>query len=262
MYMPFFMRGVMELRASVLYGLLLPLLGTSLGAAGVFFLRQPPRGRLQQGLQGFAAGIMTAASVWSLLLPALARSSHLETWSFLPAAVGILGGVGLLHILDHLLRPLEQALSEKGVTSPMLLLAVALHNLPEGMAVGAVLAGSGGGAAASVAALSMGIALQNIPEGAIISLPLRGNAMGRGKAFAVGVLSGVVEPVGALLTLLLARVVVPLLPYVLSLSAGAMLYVVTEELVPELREGNRSDVGAVCFAVGFTVMMALDAALS
>ena len=250
----------------MLFGLLLPLAGTTVGAAGVFCMRRAPGGRLQRSLDGFAAGVMTAASVWSLLLPAMAQSAHLGRWAFLPAALGIGAGAALLWVLNRVLQPMEQKLAGEGIASPMLLLAVSLHNLPEGMAVGAVLAGLAAGksgiTAAAVGALAMGIALQNIPEGAIISLPLRAGGMGKGRAFGIGILSGVVEPLGAVLTLLLAQVMVPVLPYLLSLAAGAMLYVVAEELVPELRDSRGDDAGTLCFALGFTLMMAMDAAFS
>ena len=211
----------------IFWSLLTPFFGTALGAACVFFLKKGLGDRVQRGLTGFASGVMVAASIWSLLIPAMEQSAGVGGWAFLPA--------------------------------------VTLHNIPEGMAVGVVYAGllSGEGQITMMAALalSLGIAIQNFPEGAIISMPLRSEGMGKAKAFAGGVLSGVVEPVGALLTILAAGLVVPALPYLLSFAAGAMLYVVVEELIPEMSQGEHSNVGTLAFALGFTLMMALDVAL-
>ncbi len=257
---------------SVIRGISVPFLGTALGAACVFFLRDTLRHSLQRRLTGFAAGVMTAASVWSLLIPAMERSAAMGRWAFVPAAAGLWTGVLFLLTLDHILPHLH-LYSEKAEGPPsrlsrtsMLVLAVVLHNLPEGMAVGVVyaglLAGDAGVTEAGAFILALGIAIQNFPEGAIISLPLRADGMRAGKAFWMGVLSGVVEPVGAVLVLLAARLLTPALPVFLSFAAGAMLYVVVEELIPEASEGEHSNLGALWFAVGFTVMMSLDVALS
>lgn len=254
-----------------MYRVLLPFLGTSLGAACVFFLKQSLGDLVQRALTGFAAGVMVAASIWSLLLPAIERSAERGRWAFAPAAVGFWLGVLFLlaldHAIPHLHRNCQQAEGPKSRLrrTTMMVLAVTLHNIPEGMAVGVVYAGHLAGdaqiTAAGAMALSLGIAIQNFPEGAIISLPLRAEGMGRGRAFAGGVLSGVVEPVGAVVTILAAQAVLPALPYLLSFAAGAMLYVVVEELIPEMSQGRHSNVGTLCFALGFSLMMALDVAL-
>ena len=249
----------------------LPFAGTALGAGFVFFLKGAMNRTLQRSLTGFAAGVMVAASVWSLIIPAMDQSAHMGKLAFLPAFIGVWGGFAFLLLLDQLIPHLHlNSDCPEGMPcglgkSTMMVLAVALHNLPEGMAVGVVaagwLTGSESISAAAALALALGIALQNLPEGAIISMPLKSNGMGRGKAFGYGVLSGVVEPIGAILTILLAELVVPALPYLLSFSAGAMLYVVVEELIPEMSEGEHSNVGTIFFAVGFTLMMVLDVAL-
>ena len=253
------------------YGVLIPFLGTSLGAACVFFLKKSLGDLVQRALTGFAAGVMVAASIWSLLIPAIARSAERGRWAFAPAAVGFWVGVlfllGLDHAIPHLHRNAQQAEGPKSQLrrTTMMVLAVTLHNIPEGMAVGVVYAGYLAGDAqitsAGALALSLGIAIQNFPEGAIISLPLRAEGMDQSKAFAGGVLSGVVEPVGAVVTIWAAQAVLPALPYLLSFAAGAMLYVVVEELIPEMSQGQHSNVGTLCFALGFSVMMALDVAL-
>ena len=253
------------------YGVLIPFLGTSLGAACVFFLKKSLGDLVQRALTGFAAGVMVAASIWSLLIPAIARSAERGRWAFAPAAVGFWVGVlfllGLDHAIPHLHRNAQQTEGPKSQLrrTTMMVLAVTLHNIPEGMAVGVVYAGYLAGDAqitsAGALALSLGIAIQNFPEGAIISLPLRAEGMGQTKAFAGGVLSGVVEPVGAVVTIWAAQAVLPALPYLLSFAAGAMLYVVVEELIPEMSQGQHSNVGTLCFALGFSVMMALDVAL-
>lgn len=247
------------MQSSVLQGILLPFWGTSLGAACVFCLRRAPSAVLRRVLEGFAAGVMTAASVWSLLLPAI-DWADMGRWSFLPAAGGFWLGVLFLRLLERLL---PEAVTDRSTT--MTLLAVTLHNIPEGMAVGVVYAGYLAGTAqitaAGALALSLGIAIQNFPEGAIISMPLRAEGMKKGRAFWGGVLSGIVEPIGAVLTILAAGIVVLALPYLLSFAAGAMLYVVVEELIPEMSQGQHSNVGTVFFAVGFSVMMVLDVAL-
>ena len=242
---------------------LLPFLGTGLGAAGVFFLGRDPGRGLGRGLTGFAAGVMVASSVWSLILPAIEQSSHLGRLAFVPAFLGIWAGFLFLLGLDRLTQRLHRFPVRPG-GSTMLVLAVALHNLPEGMAVGAAaagwLAGSPGMTAAGVLTLSLGIALQNLPEGAIISMPLKAAGLSRGRAFGWGVLSGAVEPLGAVATLLLSRLLVPMMPCLLSFSAGAMLFVVVQELIPEAAEGETC-LGSLFFAFGFCLMMALDVAL-
>lgn len=253
------------------YGILIPFLGTSFGAACVFFMRQALNKQIQRALTGFAAGVMVAASIWSLLIPAIEQSARLRTLAFLPAAAGFWLGILFLLLLDRLIPHLhlgsDQAEGPKSQLqrTTMMILAVTLHNIPEGMAVGVVYAGYLSGAsqitAAGALALSLGIAIQNFPEGAIISMPLRAEGMKKGRAFFGGVLSGVVEPIGAVLTVLAAGLVLPALPYLLSFAAGAMLYVVVEELIPEMSEGKHSNIGTVFFAIGFSLMMVLDVAL-
>ena len=253
------------------WGILIPFLGTSLGAGCVFFLKNSLRDGIQRALTGFAAGVMVAASVWSLLIPAMEQAANLGRLAFFPAAAGFWLGILFLLLLDHLIPHLHQnSLQAEGPKSQlqrttMMVLAVTLHNIPEGMAVGVVYAGYHAGTAqitaAGALALSLGIAIQNFPEGAIISMPLRAEGMKKGRAFWGGVLSGIVEPIGAVLTILAAGIVVPALPYLLSFAAGAMLYVVVEELIPEMSQGQHSNVGTVFFAVGFSVMMVLDVAL-
>ena len=227
--------------------------------------------RLERGLTGFAAGVMTAASIWSLLIPAIDRSAELGKWAFLPAVTGFWIGVLFLLALDHIIPHLHRSSGQpEGPSSQlrrttMLVLAVTLHNIPEGMAVGVVCAGYLAGDAEisslGVLALALGIAIQNFPEGAIISLPLRAEGESKLRAFAGGVLSGIVEPLGALLTILAAGEYVPALPYLLCFAAGAMLYVVVEEMIPEMSQGRHSNVGVLAFALGFSVMMVLDVAL-
>ena len=253
------------------WGILIPFLGTSLGAGCVFFLKNSLRDGIQRALTGFAAGVMVAASIWSLLIPAMEQAADLGRLAFFPAAAGFWLGILFLLLLDHLIPHLHQnSLQAEGPKSQlqrttMMVLAVTLHNIPEGMAVGVVYAGYLAGTAqitaAGALALSLGIAIQNFPEGAIISMPLRAEGMKKGRAFWGGVLSGIVEPIGAVLTILAAGIVVPALPYLLSFAAGAMLYVVVEELIPEMSQGQHSNVGTVFFAVGFSVMMVLDVAL-
>ena len=252
-------------------GILILFLGTTLGACCVFFMRRSLGERVQRMLTGFAAGVMVAASVWSLLIPAIEQSEGLGKFAFVPAAVGFWVGILFLLLLDHVIPHLHQNSDEtegpKGELrrTTMMVLAVTLHNIPEGMAVGVVyagyLAGSAQISAAGAMALSLGIAIQNFPEGAIISMPLRAEGMGKGRAFLSGMLSGIVEPIGAVLTILAARLIIPALPYLLSFAAGAMLYVVVEELIPEMSQGKHSDIGTIFFAVGFSVMMTLDVAL-
>lgn len=256
---------------SVFYGILIPFLGTSFGAACVFFMKHDMSEWLSRILTGFAAGVMVAASIWSLLIPAMEQSEEMGKFAFVPAVAGFWGGILFLLLLDHIIPHLHRySVSAEGPKSrlqrtTMMVLAVTLHNIPEGMAVGVVYAGYLAGNAkitvAAAMALSLGIAIQNFPEGAIISMPLRAEGMKVSKAFAGGVLSGIVEPVGAVLTILAAGYIVPALPYLLSFAAGAMIYVAVEELIPEMSQGEHSDLGTIFFAVGFTVMMSLDVAL-
>ena len=255
----------------VFFGLLIPFLGTSLGAACVFFMKKSLGDLVQRALAGFAAGVMVAASVWSLLIPAIEQSEAMGAFAFLPAFIGFWIGVLFLLALDHLIPHLhvgsdeaEGPKSKLGRTT-MMVLAVTLHNIPEGMAVGVMYAGLLSGnmqiTAASALALSIGIAIQNFPEGAIISMPLRAEGESKGKAFLGGVLSGIVEPISAILTIIAARFIVPALPYLLSFAAGAMVYVVVEELIPEMSQGRHPNIGTIFFAVGFCIMMMLDVAL-
>ena len=252
-------------------GVMIPFLGTVLGSSMVFFAKGEMNRQVQRALTGFAAGVMTAASVWSLLIPAMNHAEDLGKLAFIPAAVGFWIGILFLLILDRSVPHMHMNSCEAEgpkcsmMKSSMLVLAVTLHNLPEGMAVGVVIAGWLSGDSlvpvSAVMALSLGIAIQNFPEGAIISMPLYSQGMSRGKAFLYGSLSGVVEPVGAMLTILAAGLVTPLLPYLLSFAAGAMIYVVVEELIPEMSEGEHSHAGTLFFAVGFVLMMILDVAL-
>ena len=250
--------------------IIIPFVGTLLGAAFVLFAKGQMSGLLQKSLLGFASGVMVAASIWSLILPALEMSAEKESAAWVPAAVGIAVGMLFLLLLDNLIPHLHINSSEpEGVKthlgrSSMLVLAVTLHNIPEGMAVGVVAAGALAGDVSitmtGAMALSMGMAIQNIPEGAIISLPLRAEGNTRRRSFLYGALSGVVEPIAAIVTILLIDQMLPLMPYLLSFAAGAMLYVVVEELIPEAQQGHHSNVGTMTFAVGFVVMMILDVA--
>ena len=249
---------------AVIIGILLPLAGTMLGSAFVFFMKRDIPDRMQKTLLGFASGVMVAASVWSLLIPSIDMSAG----SVVPAAVGFMAGIAFLLLLDELTPHLHLgAQKSEGPRSrlsrtAMLALAVTIHNLPEGMAVGVVFAGNGQGLSLSAAlAVSIGIAIQNIPEGAIISMPMHAEGNSRLKSFAIGTLSGVVEPIGSVAILLLAGMLGVALPYLLAFAAGAMMYVVVEELIPEMAQGEHSHIGVLLFAVGFTVMMALDVAL-
>ena len=251
-------------------GILIPFIGTTLGAAMVFILRKSISGTLQKILTGFAAGVMVAASFWSLLQPAIESSEGMGKWSFLPAAAGFLLGVGFLLLLDEVTPHLHFNDQEEGPKTGLrrttkLILAVTLHNIPEGMAVGVVYAGwlSGdvGVSRTAALALALGIAIQNFPEGAIVSMPLLAEGMPKGKTFLYGVLSGAVEPIAALVTILAASAVIPVLPYLLAFAAGAMMYVVVEELIPEMSEGEHSNAGTIFFSLGFVLMMILDVAL-
>ena len=259
------------MNSDIITGLLIPFLGTSLGSACVLFMRKEMNRSLQRALEGFAGGVMVAASVWSLLIPALDQAADMGTWAFVPATAGFMAGILFLLMLDHVIPHLHVNAAEaegpktKLQKTTMLVLAVTLHNIPEGMAVGVVYAGYMSGhtdiTLAGALALSIGIAIQNFPEGAIISMPLKSEGMSKGKSFLYGVLSGIVEPAGGILTILAAGLIVPALPYFLSFAAGAMIYVVVEELIPEMSEGKHSDIGTIFFSLGFVVMMVLDVTL-
>lgn len=255
----------------VIQGLLLPFAGTVLGAACVFFMKKELNENIQRIFTGFAGGVMVAASIWSLLIPAMEQADYMGKLSFIPAVVGFWAGVLFLLLLDNIIPHLHLGSdTPEGIKSPIsrsakLVLAVTLHNIPEGMAVGVVYAAllSGGTdiTVTGALALSLGIAIQNFPEGAIISMPLHSRGTGKMKSFIGGALSGIVEPLGAVITILAASFVTPILPYLLSFAAGAMIYVVVEELIPEMSIGKHSNTGTLCFALGFTLMLALDVAL-
>ena len=256
---------------TIIIGLLIPFIGTSLGAMCVLFMKKDLGRTVQRALTGFAAGVMVAASIWSLLIPAMEESTSMGKMSFLPAVIGFWLGTLFLLLLDHVIPHLHMnATKAEGpknhlAKTTMMLLAVTLHNIPEGMAVGIVYAGFLTGSpkitAGSAMALSLGIAIQNFPEGAIISMPIHAQGKSKGRACLDGILSGAVEPLGALLVLAAASVFVPIMPYLLSFAAGAMMYVVVEELIPEMSAGEHSNIGVLMFAAGFTLMMALDVAL-
>ena len=256
---------------TVITGLLIPFVGTSAGAACVFFLKNDLRQNVQRALTGFAAGVMVAASVWSLIIPAIEQSEPLGRFAFLPAFAGFWIGILFLlfldHVIPHLHRQADQAEGPRSnlTRTAMLVLAVTLHNIPEGMAVGVVYAGLRNGSgmitAGGALALALGIAIQNFPEGAIISMPLCSVGKSKSESFWLGVLSGAVEPVFGGLTVAVSGLIVPAMPYFLSFAAGAMLYVVVEELIPEMSAGQHSNIGVISFAAGFSVMMALDVAL-
>lgn len=257
--------------STILTGLLIPFIGTAAGSACVFFLKNELKVSVTRALSGFAAGVMVAASIWSLIVPAIEQSSDKGRLAFLPAFIGFWLGILFLLLLDHIIPHfhvgIEQAEGPKShfTKTVMLVLAVTLHNIPEGMAVGVVFAGLLNGSemitAGGALALAIGIAIQNFPEGAIISMPLYAEGKSRPRSFWLGVLSGAVEPVFGGLTVLVAGLVVPAMPYLLTFAAGAMLYVVVEELIPEMSAGEHSDIGVVAFAIGFSLMMALDVAL-
>ena len=252
-------------------GLIIPLLGTMLGAAFVFFMRDEMSPRLQKALLGFASGVMVAASVWSLLIPAMEMEESKGAWSVLPAAVGFMLGMGFLLMIDELTPHLHigtdkpEGPRSKLSRTAMLALAVTIHNLPEGMAVGVVFAGAENGitglSLASALAVSIGIAIQNVPEGAIISMPMRAAGNSKWRSFLIGSLSGAVEPIGGFAIILLASLMMPALPYLLAFAAGAMFYVVIEELIPEASEGEHSNLSTIGFAIGFVLMMVLDVVL-
>ena len=259
------------INAEVIKGVLIPFAGTVLGSASVFLLKNAMNERIQKALTGFAAGVMVAASIWSLIIPAIEASGSMGRLAFGPAFAGIWAGILFLLLLDHMIPHLHMYSDEaEGIRSKlkkttMLVLAVTMHNIPEGMAVGVVYAGWAAGstqiALTGAVVLSLGIAIQNFPEGAIISLPLKSEGVGTWKAFLYGALSGVVEPIGAVLTIIAAGLVIPALPYLLGFAAGAMLYVVVEELIPEMSAGRHSNAATLMFGLGFTVMMMLDVAL-
>lgn len=250
-------------------GLLVPLLGTSLGAACVLFMKKYFSITVQNGLMGFAAGVMVAASVWSLLIPSIEQSQHLGKLAFIPAVAGFCIGMISLMLTDKITDKIQTNTQNENNSyfrkTTMLVIAVVLHNIPEGMAVGAVYANAlntkESAAFSAAFVLAMGIAIQNLPEGAIISMPLAARGMSKGRAFFHGIFSGVVEPVAGLLTILLSALIIPVLPYLLSFAAGAMIYVVVKELVPEISTGRHSDSGIMMFTFGFSLMMALDVAL-
>lgn len=256
----------------VIIGLLLPLFGTMLGSAFVFFMKKEMPILLQKTLLGFASGVMVAASVWSLIIPAMDMSVDADRWAVLPVAIGFCLGIAFLLVIDYVTPHLHfDSNTPEGPKThlsrtTMLSLAVTIHNLPEGMAVGVVLAGSLqsgiGISTAAALAMSLGIAIQNIPEGAIISMPMRAEGNSRFKSFVIGSLSGVVEPIGGILVILLASMITPVLPYLLAFAAGAMFYVVIEELIPEASEGTHSNLGTIGFAIGFVLMMVLDVVLA
>ena len=256
---------------NIAIGILIPLLGTILGSAMVFLMKDKINSRVEKFLLGFASGVMMAASVWSLMIPSIdmAQEEHMIKW--LPAAVGFSLGIIFLLVIDsitphlHLKSKKPEGLKAKLKNSTMMVLAVTIHNIPEGMSVGVVFAGilsqNISISLAGAFALSIGIAIQNFPEGAIISMPLKGEGLSKGKSFLYGALSGIVEPIAAIITILIASVIEPILPYLLSFAAGAMIYVVVEELIPELQEGEHSNIGTIGVAIGFVIMMILDVAL-
>ena len=256
---------------NVAIGLLIPFLGTTLGSAMVFLMKDKINPKVQKLLLGFAAGVMIAASIWSLIIPSIDMAEEQGTISWLPAAIGFILGVGFLLLLDsiiphlHLNSKKPEGIKAKLKNEIMMVLAVTLHNIPEGMAEGIVFAGmlvaDSGITVASAFVLATGLAIQNFPEGAIISMPLKDEGMSKTKAFIYGTLSGIVEPIGAIITILLTTSVVPILPYLLAFAAGAMIYVVVEELIPESQEGEHSNIGTIGVAIGFVIMMVLDIAL-
>ena len=256
---------------NILLGILIPFVGTTLGSAMVFFMRRDMTGRVQKALLGFASGVMIAASVWSLLIPAIEMSEEQSNIAWVPAAIGFLLGIGFLLLLDtltphiHLTEEEPEGIKADLKKTTMLVLAVTLHNIPEGMAVGVAFAGvMTGNTTITLAAafvLAIGIAIQNFPEGAIISMPLRGEGISRRRAFLYGTVSGIVEPIAAFITILLTGLVVPILPYLLAFAAGAMIYVVVEELIPESQSGKHTNIGTIGVAFGFVMMMVLDVAL-
>lgn len=255
----------------IFLGIMIPFIGTTAGAACVFFMMGQMRTDVQKALLGFASGVMMAASVWSLLIPAITMAEWMKNFAFIPTAVGLLAGIGAMLLLDRLVPEIyvkENKNSVMGCSmskTAMMILAVTIHNIPEGMAVGVIFAGvmshKAGITMADAFALAVGIAIQNFPEGAIVSLPLKGEGVKKRRAFLLGAASGAVEPVGAVLTILLSAYITPILPYLLAFAAGAMVYVVVEELIPEASRDPHSHIGTVGFAAGFLIMMVLDVAL-
>lgn len=259
------------MKPEIILGIILPFIGTTIGSSLVFLMKNKMNPKIQKILLGFAAGVMIAASIWSLIIPSIDLSGHLGDFSFVPAAVGFLLGMGFLLVLDsviphmHLNSEEPEGVKSNMKKSTMLVFAVALHNIPEGMAVGVVLAGAIYGdtvlTLAGALSLAIGIAIQNLPEGAIISMPLKEEGESKGKSFLLGVLSGILEPIAAIITILLVQFVTPVLPYILSFAAGAMIYVVVEELIPEAQDGEHSNIATISLALGFVLMMILDIAL-
>lgn len=255
----------------LVWGLAIPFLGTALGSAMVFFMKNQMSKKVEKLLLGFASGVMIAASVWSLLIPSIDMAKEQNIIEWVPATLGFLLGIFFLLFLDsiiphlHLNSDKPEGLKAKLEKTTMMVLAVTLHNIPEGMAVGVVFAGAiaknAGITLAGAIALAIGIAIQNFPEGAIISMPLKSEGISKSKAFLYGMLSGIVEPIGAIITIALTNLVVPILPYFLSFAAGAMIYVVVEELIPESHSGEHSNIGTIGVAIGFVIMMILDVAL-
>ena len=253
------------------YGLLIPFLGTTLGSGMVFFLKKTMNQKLEKILLGFASGVMIAASIWSLLIPSIDMATQQNKIAWIPASIGFLLGIFFLLILDsiiphlHLKSEKPEGIKAKLQKTTMMVFAVTLHNIPEGMAVGVTFAGAligdAGITMAGAFALAIGIAIQNFPEGAIISMPLKAEGISKFKAFLLGTLSGIVEPIGAIITIFLTNMVVPILPYILSFAAGAMIYVVVEELIPEAQDGEHSNIATIGVAIGFVLMMILDVAL-
>lgn len=256
---------------NLITGLLIPFTGTTLGSAMVFFMKNKMNAKVEKLLLGFASGVMIAASIWSLIIPSIDMAEEQNKIAWIPAAVGFLLGITFLLVLDsviphlHLKSDKPEGIKSKLTKTTMMVFAVTLHNIPEGMAVGVTFAGAlignAGITMAGAFALAIGIAIQNFPEGAIISMPLKSEGMSKTKAFIYGTLSGIVEPIGAVITILLTNAVVPILPYLLSFAAGAMIYVVVEELIPESQSGDHSNIGTIGVAIGFTIMMILDVAL-
>ncbi len=256
---------------NIFTGLLIPFLGTTLGSAMVFFMKNKLNKKVEKILLGFASGVMIAASVWSLLIPSIDMATEQGIIAWGPAAIGFMLGIAFLLVLDSLIPHLHldstkpEGIKAKLKKTTMMIFAVTLHNIPEGMAVGVsfagALIGNTGITMAGAFALALGIAIQNFPEGAIISMPLKAEGMSKGKAFLYGTLSGIVEPIGAIITILLTNSVVPILPYLLAFAAGAMIYVVVEELIPESQNGEHSNIGTIGVAIGFVLMMVLDVAL-
>ena len=256
---------------NLITGLLIPFTGTTLGSAMVFFMKNKMNAKVEKLLLGFASGVMIAASIWSLIIPSIDMAEEQNKIAWIPAAVGFLLGITFLLVLDgviphlHLKSDKPEGIKSKLKKTTMMVFAVTLHNIPEGMAVGVTFAGAlignAGITMAGAFALAIGIAIQNFPEGAIISMPLKSEGMSKTRAFIYGTLSGIVEPIGAVITILLTNAVVPILPYLLSFAAGAMIYVVVEELIPESQSGDHSNIGTIGVAIGFTIMMILDVAL-